>query len=841
MRHFVVAAALFFVSFLAIPAVGQTPSMLDPTVTQIAAGSSHTCALTTAGAVECWGLNGNGQLGNGSTSNAITPAVSGLTGIATIAAGGYHTCALTTTGAVVCWGRNGNGELGDSTTADKTTAVAVYDTGGPGLNGIVAIAAGSYHTCALTTAGAVKCWGLNSDGQLGDGTHTSKTRAVLVSGLSSGVVAIAAGGFHTCALTAAGTVKCWGYNVDGRLGDGTTTERIAPVAVSGLINVAAITAGNGHTCALTRTDTVMCWGSNASGQLGDGSTTNRLTPVMVSGLSNVATIAAGSGHTCALSTTGGLKCWGANGSGQLGNDGTANATAPVAVSGSASGIAAVATGGSHTCALDTTGGLTCWGYNAYGQIGDGTTVEKITPVSVSGLASGVVAIATGADHTCALTTAGTAMCWGRNNGQLGDGTFVGKTAPVPVIGLTGIAAIAAGYSHTCALDATGGLKCWGSNAYGQLGDGTMVDKATPVAVSGLASGVAAITAGGFAHTCALTTGGAVKCWGYNSTGQLGDGTTTTRVTPVVVSGLESGVAAIAVGDLHTCAVTTTGEVKCWGYNVNGQLGDGSTDSRSVPVTVSGLTSGVAAISAGAKHTCALTMAGAVKCWGYNGAGQLGDGTTTDTTVPVAVSGLDSGVVAITTGYYDTCALTSAGAAMCWGYNVNGQLGDGSTDSRSAPVAVSGLTSGVAAIAAGANHTCAVTRAGAAMCWGYNEYGQLGFGDTFERYVPATLIAGQSIVFVPSARMGAGGAVSLFASATGGAVSFDTWTPSICGVNASDKSLFFSPAGGLCGVRVSQAGSSYQSIAPAPQQLRLIQVEADLIFANGVDVWNGMKH
>ena len=214
------------------------------------------------------------------------------------------------------------------------------------------------------------------------------------------------------------------------------------------------------------------------------------------------------------------------------------------------------------------------------------------------------------------------------------------------------------------------------------------------------STTAAAVAAGSHHTCALTTGGGVKCWGRNYAGQLGDGTTTDRTMPVDVVGLTSGVAAVAAGYQHTCAVTTAGGLKCWAGNVYGELGDGTTTRRATPVDVVGLTSGVVAVAAGGYHTCALTTAGGVKCWGLNSSGQLGDGTTTDRTTPVDVSGLTSGVAAVAAGYYHTCALTTAGGLKCWGWNVYGQLGDGTTTNRTAPVDVVGLTSGVAAVAPG---------------------------------------------------------------------------------------------------------------------------------------------
>jgi len=246
--------------------------------------------------------------------------------------------------------------------------------------------------------------------------------------------------------------------------------------------------------------------------------------------------------------------------------------------------------------------------------------------------------------------------------------------------------IEAGAGMTCALTTSGGVKCWGRNDFGSLGDGTTTNRSTPVDVAGLTSGVSAITSQ-CAHTCALTTGGGVKCWGYNSSGELGDGTTTDRLTPVDVSGLTSGVSAITSGCNNTCALTTGGGVKCWGNNFSGELGDGTTTQRLTPVDVSGLTSGAASISAEYANTCALTTGGGVKCWGDNQYGQLGDGTTTQRLTAVDVTGLTSGVAVLSAGTLHTCAITTSGVMKCWGDNQYGQLGDGTTTQRLTPVDV----------------------------------------------------------------------------------------------------------------------------------------------------------
>ncbi len=360
------------------------------------------------------------------------------------------------------------------------------------------------------------------------------------------------------------------------------------------------------------------------------------------------------------------------------------------------------------------------------------------------------AVSAGFMHTCALTRWGGVKCWGYNGeGELGNGTSTQQDTPVDVIGLSaGARAVSAGYFHTCALTDAGGVKCWGDNREGQLGNGATVQQDTPVDVVGLLAGVSAIAAG-YYHTCALTDAGGVKCWGDNRLGQLGDGTTEDRWTAVDVLGLTAGVSAIAAGMDHTCALTQAGGVKCWGYNGDGELGDGSGVQQDTPVDVLGLTEGVSAIAAGYYHTCALTQDGGVKCRGDNYSGELGDGTQTYAYAPVDVVGLSSGVSALALGQDHTCALTQGGAVQCWGSNHSDQLGDGTTTDRHTPVDVLGLSASVSALAAGGGHTCALTQSGGVECWGDNYYGQLGDDTQTNRSTPVDVVGlGLSQAFLP---------------------------------------------------------------------------------------------
>jgi alpha-tubulin suppressor-like RCC1 family protein len=335
---------------------------------------------------------------------------------------------------------------------------------------------------------------------------------------------VSVGYYSACAITATYGVRCWGY----LSGDGTREERALPVEVVGLQRDAtSVAAGRDFACASIADGTVRCWGDdNRSGQLGNASREKRLVPIEVAGLSGVVAVAAGWQHACAMTNEGGVKCWGENENGQLGDGTTTSRSDPRDVAGLTSGVSAIAAGQFHTCALTDAGAVKCWGGNDWGQLGDGTTIDRLLPTDVVGLGSAVVSIASGlGPRTCAITTDRTAMCWGNNeSGALGDGTLEPyRSAPTPVVGLpAGISQISTGLRNTCAVHEDGGTFCWGDNEWEVLGPVPPGRAGEPVEMDMLPPGIVEISVGSEAQ-CALSAGGRLYCAGRNENGQLGAG------------------------------------------------------------------------------------------------------------------------------------------------------------------------------------------------------------------------------------------------------------------------------------------------------------------------------
>jgi alpha-tubulin suppressor-like RCC1 family protein len=527
------------------------------------------------------------------------------------------------------------------------------------------VAVGNLHVCVLTKTGKVRCWGRNQYGQLGDGTTTDRSSPVDVFGITN-AVEVVAGAMHTCALLANGEVLCWGHNDKGQLGDGTTTNRLAPVTVGALDRVSDLAAGASHTCAV-REGVVECWGFNDRGQLGNGTTTDSRVPVSGAAPTDFKEITAGDEHTCAVSAEGAGLCWGSDQFDQLGNGTKTDRNTPSSI-GNVYPVRHMAAGAYHTCAIDWRGDVHCWGRNLYGAVGDGTTNDRLLPTKVLTKAR---AIAAGSDTTCAtLAIDGTVKCWGVNDaGQVGNGSTSPSIVlhPTTVVGIDSAAEVELGGSPvdsfkgtTCYANASGNLGCWGFGHYGQMGNGTTTDtNLTPVAPSmGAAQIRAAVSIATEGKTVVVRPDGTARAWQWDA-----------GASPAPTGFMAEYPTMVATTSKHSCALSSDGRVQCWGDNGDGQLGDGTTTARANPTDVTGLLGKLAVhVAVGNRTSCAVLVDGTVWCWGRGEA--LGQGAPIQfgvpTPTPVKVQGLPASALQVGVAGKTACALLMDGTVACWG-------------------------------------------------------------------------------------------------------------------------------------------------------------------------------
>ena len=819
------------------------------TAVSISSGEDHTCSILDNGEIQCWGRNNFGQLGDGTNTHSSTPVEVSMGEVPVqLSAGDWHTCAIMDDASLKCWGRNNFGQLGDGTNTDSSTPVSVNLPG----EKFLAVSAGSNHTCAVSNNWAVSCWGSNQKGQLGIGTTVSSNTPSTVT-VGGSAVAVSAGGSHTCAIldgTSGGDVKCWGDNTFGQLGDGTTNQQNdASTVTSSVTGAITIDVGRSHTCIVDSSDSVHCWGGSNKGQVGDGSTSSEISsPTAITLGQNLGAISVASGksYTCVVGSNDLPRCWGGVGSdaplgdeptefsgisrwsyigsserdwndngdlnifevgvvgdgdkdgfpagptdsddsnptvaancspGHYGRFACREATPGYYVSGSGNTVMTPASPGHYVnsegassqtqCPIgkfqELTGQISCEdarpGYYVpglgasegtpcpAGKYNDqyGMTSDLACQWAVAGHSVPVLTqVSSGATHSCAILDDGSVGCWGDNsNGQLGDGGRVSSLSPQKTLPLGRNAVdISAGSYHTCTLLDDGSIRCWGSNAFGQLGDGTTIERTTPITVN-LGSGVSAIgVSSGESHTCAVLTDNRVKCWGLNINGQLGDGTNTDRHSPTYSSLGGTGALKVSAGSFHTCVITVDRNVMCWGENWNGQLGDSSNADRNSPVEVSvPSNSSAISIDSGAFHSCIGMNDGSMFCWGYNAHGQLGNGGTSDSNSPLPSSlGSDQLLMEIEVGLFHSCGLFDSGEVACWGDNSNGQLGDGTQTAHSTPEVII-LSTNATSISVGHRHTCVILDDASLKCWGANEFGQVGDGGTIDSSTPRDIDLG----------------------------------------------------------------------------------------------------
>jgi alpha-tubulin suppressor-like RCC1 family protein len=424
---------VFLLSLSAAPAMAT--QSCNTTVTQTAQNGRY--VDPGASQAQCWGSNTNGQLGNGTATDSRTPVnVTGIRTAKALGAGQDHSCSLLVDGTVQCWGWNAYGQLGNNSTTDSFTPVTVFKTVSPtvsALTNVASLAVGRDHSCARLANGTVWCWGLNSDGQLGNGNTVDSPIPVPVTGITT-AIAVTAGDYHSCAVQADGSVWCWGRNDNGQLGNNSIIAAWTPAQVSGISTATVIAAGGSHSCARLDDGRVECWGLNSSGQLGDGTFKESHMPVFVSGLATATAIAVGNAHSCARLSDNKVWCWGQNNYGQLGNDSTDNVSTPVNVSGIDDAVDVVASG-DHSCALlsvlNSDGKIECWGLNADGQLGNGSPRNSSVPVFVRSSGLGAItkatAVAAGAAHSCARLSKGTGTLIDTSTGLMWKRCSEGQT------------------------------------------------------------------------------------------------------------------------------------------------------------------------------------------------------------------------------------------------------------------------------------------------------------------------------------------------------------------------------------------------------------------------------
>jgi len=670
-----------------------------PPLQSASGGRAHTVALDANGEVWTWGDNLRGQLGiSGIDTSPVPVKVPKLSFIIAVSAGADHSVALRDDGRVFAWGWNAYGQLGDGMAVETdpgriNTAPVRMLAGGRVLSGAISISAGAHHTAVLRWDGSVWSCGLNSQGQLGDGTTQNRARCVpVLTGLDpitplTGVKSISAGGSSTYAVLK-DSVLSWGSNVSGELGCGSRTPAMTtmPVTVvagvndwTPLRNVAAVSAGSNHAVALLQDGTLRAWGSNRRGELGSGIASLRFSvyPLLVlagpgSQLQGVHAVEAGANWTMVLLSDGSVRTFGSNSSGQLANGelGFSPSGAPLSagypmpvrdVNGfELSAVRRIAGGAGHGLALRADGAWS-WGNDSHGQLADGYASLEFLPTPVIAPTT-IVSVAAGGDHVTFLDSSGSVWTMGHNQyGQLGVPSLRQTSVAVKVPGIESVEQVAAGISFTLALRTDGTVWAWGINSSGELGSGTGSHEPQPVQVESL-EGIRKIAAAGN-HSAALSYEGTVWTWGDNSRGQLGDGTTTNAFTPVRVL---DGVVDIAAGKWHVLA-RTVDELKAWGWNQSGQLGCGSDNPIfTAPVTVgdpSQPLKNIARIAAGGTHSLALHSDGTVSAWGSNAAGQIA--APQESRVPRLIFGLQ-GVVEIGAGTDHSLARLADGKVVHWG-------------------------------------------------------------------------------------------------------------------------------------------------------------------------------
>jgi alpha-tubulin suppressor-like RCC1 family protein len=652
-------------------------------------GSETSFAIKTDGTLWAWGSNAQAQLGLAGGSRSSPVQVGVLSDWSQVSAGTDYTLAVKTDGTLWAWGSATFGRMGNGTATGFLTAPTQIGA----LSDWSQVSAGTSNSLALKTNGTLWAWGLNSSGQLGDGTVVSKSSPVQIGALSDWAQ-VAGGSAFSLAIKTDGTIWAWGANSTGALGDGTTVSKSSPVQIGALSDWSQVAAGTSHSHAIKTNGTLWAWGDGTLGALGDNTTANKNSPVQIGVLSNWSQVSAGDISSAAVKTDGTLWAWGR----AICGDGTlVSRSSPVQI-GSLSDWVQVSAGYGGTgetyafyLARRTGKTLYSWGLGASGQLGF-SQGSYSSPIQIGSAEWDQVSY--GLNFTAAIKTDNSLWVWGLGSyGQLGNDRVVDAVSvPYQIGALTDWEQVSAGGTQNTqfciAVKTDGTLWAWGAGANGRLGDGTVVNRSSPVQIGAL-SDWAQVSAGD-QHALAIKTNGTLWAWGAGASGQLGDGTVVSRSSPVQIGAL-SDWAQVASGGLISAAVKTNGTLWAWGRNNEGALGNDTVVSRSSPVQIGSL-SDWAQVSAGSQYCLAIKTNGTLWAWGFNSSwGNLGDGTRVDRSSPVQVGALSNWSKVTASLFSYSLAVKTNGTLWAWGRGADGALGIGSTTNRSSPVQIGSLT------------------------------------------------------------------------------------------------------------------------------------------------------
>lgn len=709
---------------------------LDTAWTNISSYNYINCGVRTDGTLWCWGYDKYDYIHTTGESIIIEPLQIGTDSNWNDLSVGYeHICALKTNNDLYCWGQNDKGQLGINSIVFQNSPQQVDGSWKK-------FSAGYHHTCGIKTDDTLWCWGKNDKGEIGDNSIIQRN-APTQSGTSTWSE-IAAGSSFTCGIKSDKTLWCWGNNGDYQLGNGTTSNELLAFNTS-TQSFKSLVSGHDHTCAIKTNGTLWCWGLNDEGEVGNNdSGTPVETPLQIGSATNWTSLTAEEKHTCATTSDGNGYCWGYNDDAQLGTGDMETYLVPTEIN--ATGWTQLSAGSEHSCGIKENGQLYCWGNNRNGQLGNGETIYETSPIQEVTKSITWTSVTASSSHTCAKKSDGSLWCWGNGQyGQLGVGYSTGYESlatPTNITDPTGTwLDISSYYKHTCAIKNDDSVYCWGFGPQGQIGDGLSNNYTySPTHVSGSLS-YQDIDTGEY-FSCAITTSNELYCWGNNSNGQLGLNSTTSFDIPKI-SFTPTSWSSLGLGETHACGIMTNNDLYCWGNNQEGQVGDlTSGNNKLAPVHV-GTTVDYTMVSAGSNHTCAVSLLPSpnyLQCWGVNDYGELGL-TVPSTTGPMSVN-VDGNYniwESVDLGNEHTCAIQTDNTLWCWGYNINGELGDGTKTNKDVPTQEISAASNWNVVSAGEKHTCAIKTDGTLWCWGYNHQGQLGNGTYGKKTSPVNVI------------------------------------------------------------------------------------------------------